>query len=92
MPAATHVWCRFHHPPGVTHWVPQHLTTDAEITTRKPAMQRVLQTRDTRTVRRRFARLQERAAAWGITPWVMGVSVKATATMADLLLPQEALA
>lgn len=32
-------------------------------------MKRVLQTRDQRTVRRRLARLRERAAAWGLTPW-----------------------
>lgn len=75
-PAATHVWCRFHQQPGGTHWVPRHFATEAESNARQPAMKRVLQTRDKRTVRRRLARLKERAAALGITPWVTGVEEK----------------
>ena len=76
VPAAKHVLCRFHQQQGVTHWLKQHFATEAEINARKPAMKRVLQTRDKRTVRRRLARLKERAAAWGITPWVTGVEAK----------------
>jgi transposase-like protein len=73
LPAATHVWCRFHHQQGVTHWLTQHVVTDAEIDARKPMMNKVLQTRDQRTVRRRLARLKARAAELGMTPWVSGV-------------------
>jgi transposase-like protein len=54
----------------------QHFKTDAEINARKPAMKRLLQTRDKRTVRRRLARLKARAAEWGITAWVTGVEEK----------------
>ena len=58
---------------GVTHWLPPHVKTDAEMNARTPAMTQVLQTRDQRTVRRRLARLGQRAAAWGMTPWVKGL-------------------
>ena len=76
VPGAKHGWCRFHHQQGVTHWLQQQFKTDAEISTRKPMMQPVLQTRDTRTVRRRLARLREPAPAFGITPWVSRVEEK----------------
>jgi transposase-like protein len=76
VPEAKHVLCRFHHQQGVTHWLQQHFATEAEIKARKPAMKRLFQTRDKRTVRRRLARLRERAAALGITPWVKGVEEK----------------
>jgi hypothetical protein len=76
LPGAKHVWCRLHHQQGVTHWLQQHFTPAAEIDARKPAMKQVLQTRDTRTVRRRLARLQEQATALGMTPWVSRVEAK----------------
>ena len=76
MPEAKHLWCRFHHQQGVTHWLQQHLRTDAEINARKPVMKQVLQTRDKRTVRRRLARLREQAPELGITPWVTTVEEK----------------
>src|SRR5215468_407328 len=75
-PGAKHVLCRFHHQQGVTHWLKQHFTTQEEIDTRKPAMKRLFQTHDKRTVRRRLARLKARAAAWGLTPWVSTVEAK----------------
>jgi transposase-like protein len=76
VPGAKHVWCRFHHQQGVTHWLQQHFKTEAEMNTRKPMMKKVLQTRDKRTVRRRLARLRERAAELGLTPWVSRVDEK----------------
>jgi transposase-like protein len=76
VPGATHILCRVHHQQGVTHWLTQHFATEAEINARKPAMKRLLQTHDKRTVRRRLARLKERAAAWGITSWVSTVEAK----------------
>ena len=76
VPGAKHVLCRFHHQQGVTHWLKQHFATEAEIHARKPVMKQVLQTRDKRTVRRRLARLHERAPELGITPWVQGVEQK----------------
>jgi DDE domain len=76
VPGAKHVWCRFHHQQGVTHWLQQHFTTEAEINLRKPLMKKVLQSRDKRTVRRRLARLRERAAEWGLTPWVSRMDEK----------------
>jgi transposase-like protein len=73
---AQHVLCRFHHQQGVTQWLQQHFTTEVEINVRKPAMKRLLQTRDKRTVRRRLAWLRDRAPAWGIIPWVTAVEAK----------------
>src|SRR6266852_798888 len=58
LPGAKHVLCHFHHQQGVTHWLKQHFATEAEINARKPAMKRLFQTRDKRTVRRRLARLK----------------------------------
>src|SRR3989449_7950448 len=75
-PGAKHVLCRFHHQQGMTHWLKQHFATEAEIDARKPAMKRLFQTHDKRTVRRRLARLKERAAEWGITLWVSTVEAK----------------
>ena len=75
-PGAKHVLCRFHHQQGVTHWLKQHFATETEVDVRKPAMKRLFQTRDKRTVRRRLARLKERAAEWGIIPWVSAVEAK----------------
>ena len=60
----------------MTQWLKQHVATDAEIEARKPVMKRLLQTREKRTVRRRFARLKACAAELGITPWVTGVEAK----------------
>jgi transposase-like protein len=73
---AKHGWCRFHHQQGVTHWLQQHFTTDAEINLRKPVMNKLLQPRAKRTVRRRLARLRARASELGITPWVSRVEAK----------------
>jgi transposase-like protein len=76
VPGAKHVWCRFHHQQGVTHWLQQHFTTEAEINLRKPVMKKLLQTRDKRTVRRRLERLRARASELGITAWVSRVEAK----------------
>jgi len=76
VPGAQHVLCRFHHQQGVTRWLKQHFATAAEIDARKPAMKQLFQTHDKRTVRRRLARLKERAAEWGITPWISTVEAK----------------
>jgi len=54
----------------------QHFATEAEIKARKAVMKQVLQTRDQRTVRRRLARLHERASQLGMTPWGQGVEQK----------------
>jgi transposase-like protein len=81
VPAATHVWCRVHHQPGVTHGLPQHFTTDEELNARQPVMKRLFHTPDQRTVRRRLARLKARAAALGMTPWVTGVEAKSPQLM-----------
>ena len=76
MPGATHVWWRLHPQQGVTHGVTPHVATAAAITARKPALTRLFPTRDQRTVRRRLARLRERAAEWGMTPWVTAVEAQ----------------
>ena len=76
VPGAKHVLCRFHHQQGVTHWLQQHFATEAEVNARKPAMKRLFQTHDKRTVRRRLARLRAQAPELGITPWVTTVEEK----------------
>jgi DDE domain len=75
LPGAKPVWCRVHQP-GVTHWLKPHVTTAAAIDARHPALKKVLQPRDKRTVRRRLARLKEQATAWGMTLWVSRVEAK----------------
>jgi transposase-like protein len=65
-----HILCRFHHQQGVTRWLKQHFSKKEDVTERKKAMKKVFQTTDKRTVKRRFARLKERAAAWGIEAWI----------------------
>jgi transposase-like protein len=76
VPGAKHVLCRFHHQQSVTRWLQQHFTTEEEITPRKRAMKKVLQTHDKRTVRRRLARLREQAPALGLTTWITHVEAK----------------
>jgi hypothetical protein len=76
VPGAKHVWCRLHQQQGVTHGLPRHFATAAASNARQPVMKQVWPTRDKRTVRRRLARLKERAAEWGITPGVTGVEEK----------------
>jgi transposase-like protein len=76
VPGAKHVWCRFHHQQGVTHWWQQHVTTAEAIAARTPLMKQVWHTRDQRTVRRRRARLRARASEWRLTPWVSRVETK----------------
>jgi hypothetical protein len=44
--------------------------------TRQPRLNKVLPTRDQRTVRRRLARWRERAAELGLPPWVSRVDAK----------------
>jgi transposase-like protein len=66
----THVLCRFHQQQGVTRWLQDHFSPDTDVRERKAAMKKVFQTTDKRTVKRRLARLKERAEEWGITAWV----------------------
>ena len=73
VPGAPHVWCRVHQPQSVTHGLPPHFATEAEIPARTPVLKRLFQTREKRTVRRRLARLRDQAPALGITPWVSRV-------------------
>jgi transposase-like protein len=73
---AKHVLCRLHHQQRVTQWLQQPFTTEEEINTRKKGMKKVLQTHDTRTVRRRLARLKGQAPPLGILPWGSGVEEK----------------
>jgi len=65
-----HLLCRFHHQLDVTRWLKDHFPKEEDVTERKKAMKKVFQTNDKRTVRRRLARLKERAVEWGIEKWV----------------------
>jgi hypothetical protein len=76
VPGAQHVWCRFRHQQGVTHWWKAHVKTDAEINLRKPVLKNVLQTPDKCTVRRRLVRLRACASELGLTHGVSHVEAK----------------
>jgi transposase-like protein len=80
---AKHLTCLFHHQQGVTRWLKKHFSEKEQIQDRKSQMLHVFQTQDKRTVKRRWAKLKERADTLQITEWV-------TQTEADLpkLLPQ----
>ena len=65
-----HVLCRFHQQQGVSRWLNDHCAADTDVSERKAAMKKVFQTTDKRTVKRRFARLKERAEEWGISGWI----------------------
>ena len=77
-----HLLCHFHHQCGITRWLKTHLPDSDQHTVLKKQMARLLQTSDKRTVRRRLARLREKAHGWGITPWV-----EKTCKHLDQLLP-----
>jgi transposase-like protein len=66
----THILCRFHHQQGVSRWLKDHFSSDTDVSERKAAMKKVFQTSDKRTVKRRLARLKERAKEWEIGAWV----------------------
>ena len=76
MPGAQPIWGRVHPQPSVPHGRTQRGTTEAESDARQPALQRLVSTRAQRTVRRRLARLQARAAAWEMPPWGSTVEAK----------------
>jgi transposase-like protein len=65
-----HLLCHFHQQQGVTRWLKDHFPATTDVSERKAAMKRVFQTSDKRTVKRRFARLKERAVEWGIEGWI----------------------
>jgi transposase-like protein len=70
---AKHLLCLFHHQQGVTRWVKTHMAReDPEANRVKKSMKRVVQTRDSRTVRRRLDRLEAEDAryGWGMASWI----------------------
>lgn len=81
LPEAVHQRCLFHWQQGVTRWVTEHLGTTEEAEARKQVMKRVVQTSDTRTVRRRLAHLVTQVESWGIGEWV----TQTTSQLAHLL-------
>lgn len=77
-----HLLCHFHHQQGVTSWLKEHIPKGEDVTPRKQAMKKVLQTPDKRTGWRRLDKLSMQASAWGIEGWV-----KQTQTCLGKLLP-----
>jgi transposase-like protein len=67
---AKQIACRFHHQQGITRWLKQHGCDKDQIAQRKAQMKRVFQTKDKRTVKRRFTKLKAVASTLGITDWV----------------------
>jgi transposase-like protein len=75
-PRAKHLLCLFHHQQSVTRCVnTQFCETDQEdANVAKKRMKQVIQTHDTRTVKRRLERLEELAneKGWKILNWISG--------------------
>lgn len=73
-PGVKHLWCLFHHQQGVTRWLREHASglSDTVVATLKRQMERVVQTTDPRTVRRRLIRLAsaEGAEHCGLMSWI----------------------
>jgi len=73
-PAAKHLLCLFHHQQSVTRCVKTQFceTEQAEAKTAQQRMKRVMQTHDTRTVKRRLDRLEHMAKeqGWKIMDWI----------------------
>lgn len=74
---AKHLLCIFHHQQGVSRWVKKHLSSleDDETKEIKKQMKQVVQTTDSRTVKRRLSRLEKKDVekGWGIGGWIKRV-------------------
>lgn len=85
-PAAKHLWCVFHHQQNVTRCVnKQFLKTEQEdAKAAKKQMKQVVQSHDTRTVKRRLKRLEQVAKdkGWKILAWI-----KQTRSKLDHVVP-----
>ncbi len=73
-PHAKHLLCLFHHQQGVTRCVNTHFSETEKKAAKaaKKRMKQVVQTNDTRTVKRRLARLEKVAnqKGWDILNWI----------------------
>ena len=77
------VLCIFHHQQSVTRWLKERFIDKHQIDERKTQMKKVFQTNDKRTVKRRLAKLKQKAKAIQIDEWV-----KKTEEQLPKLLPQ----
>ena len=77
-----HLVCLFHFQQGITRWLKEHFTDKKQIAYRKKLMKQVFQTRDKRTVKRRWQKLKQRARELGIEGWIAQ-----TEPLLDQLLP-----
>jgi transposase-like protein len=79
-PAARHLLCLFHHQQSVTRCVNTEFcdTEEQEARSAKKLMKKVVQTHDTRTVKRRLDRLEQVAKekGWKILNWIKGTRDK----------------
>jgi transposase-like protein len=79
-PKCKHLLCIFHYQQTVTHWVKKHLSDFPDKTLRliKKKMKGVVQTIDTRTVKRRLKKLaqEDEQKKWGISDWIKNVKKK----------------
>jgi hypothetical protein len=65
-----HLVCRFHVQQGIPRWLREHFTDPQQIADRQQQMKKVFQTRDKRTLKRRWQKLKERAPDLGIQGWI----------------------
>jgi transposase-like protein len=76
-PKAKHLLCLFHHQQAVTRWLREHAAALPKETVNalKHRMKQVVQTGDSRTVRRRLRRLEfeETAEQIGLNSWISGI-------------------
>lgn len=70
LPEIPHLLCHFHQQQGVLTWFKEHLPQAEGNASAKAQMRKVLQTRDKRTVRRRFEKLEQQAQDLGIGGWI----------------------
>lgn len=77
-PRAKHLLCLFHHQQTVTRWVKEHFSeTDQEAAAEaKKRMKKVVQSEDTRTVKRRLDAVEQRAGqqGWKLSNWMKRTS------------------
>lgn len=72
-----HLLCLFHHQQGISSWVKKHLSalSESEAQAIKTQMKKVVQTSDSRTVKRRLDKLEqeEQKQGWGLGEWIARV-------------------
>jgi len=73
-----HLLCLFHYQQTITKWAKKHFTNLKELSFKKKMMKKTFQTKDKRTVMRRFNKLKNNAKKLGIEIWIKFTEKKLT--------------